>query len=258
MSIFLSCPLALGRVHSSADALAAFESARSAGFDNINLDLMFALPEQDLDAALSDLKQAIELKPEHLSWYQLTLEPNTLFHRFPPVVPDHDTASLMQENGLIELNKADYRQYEVSAFAQPARQCQHNRQYWTFGDYLGLGAGAHSKLADAQHPNRIHRHWNKKNPKAYLNLEQDPKQGSSIVHGHRLLFEFFLNRFRLLTPVTEAELIEHTGMTLAALKPTLDQAVAKQLLRVEKSTLLVTPLGRRFLNDLLELWLIAD
>jgi putative oxygen-independent coproporphyrinogen III oxidase len=157
----------LGRIHTGREAAAAADAARAAGFDNFNLDLMFGLPDQTVAHAASDLRRAIDLEPAHLSWYQLTLEPNTRFHQFPPRLPDDDAVAAMQTEGAALLRSSGFGQYEVSAFANPGRRCAHNLNYWTFGDYLGIGAGAHGKLtrsADAS----IERTWKERSPERYL------------------------------------------------------------------------------------------
>jgi len=157
----------LGRIHGKDDAVAAFETARAAGFDNINLDMMFALPEQTSTDAEEDLHALIALNPEHISYYQLTLEPNTFFHKFPPILPEHDKRSDMADRGHQLLAQNGYQQYEVSAFAKTGSQCQHNINYWEFGDYLGIGAGAHGKITD-QAAGTVGRTIKPRQPKQYM------------------------------------------------------------------------------------------
>ncbi len=244
----------LGRIHDQAQIIKAFNVARKAGFDNINLDIMFALPEQTQTQALNDLQVAISLKPEHISWYQLTLEPNTLFHRFPPILPDNDLAANMQQHGQQLLKHHGYHQYEVSAYAQPHRQCQHNLQYWTFGDYLGIGAGAHSKITTVA-PHSVTRHWNYKNPRDYMSPSLSYKENESIIDNQSLLFEFFLNRFRLKQPLLEQELITKTGYNFLSINNILMQLKQKKLIKLTGDKLNLTRKGENFLNDVVEHWL---
>ena len=169
----------LGRIHSSTEAVTAAEEAHAAGLANFNLDLMYALPGQSLEGALDDVARAATLKPAHISHYQLTLEPNTLFHAHPPTLPDEDTAWAMQEACQGALAERGYKQYEVSAYAQAGRECRHNLNYWRFGDYLGLGAGAHGKLTDAS--GRVTRIWKVKHPETYLRGAGGPEIGRAHV-----------------------------------------------------------------------------
>ena len=163
----------LGRIHDRRVAFAAAEAAHVAGLDNFNLDLMFGLPEQTVEQALADIANAVALQPAHLSYYQLTIEPNTRFYQSPPTLPDDETISLMQERTQAELARQGYRQYEVSAYARETRRCRHNLNYWEFGDYLGIGAGAHGKLTDPA-AGRIHRLWKLKQPRDYLAMAGTP------------------------------------------------------------------------------------
>jgi oxygen-independent coproporphyrinogen-3 oxidase len=229
----------------------AFTQAREAGFDNINIDLMFGLPEQTLAMAESDLAAAIELNSEHLSYYQLTLEPNTPFYHTPPAVPEEDLLWLMQQQGIEQLARAGFRHYEVSAYAQQKRACRHNLNYWRFGDYLAIGAGAHAKLTQAD--GRVKRFWKQRHPDAYLAA----KKTSAFIQGERqlaqedLLVEFMMNALRLLDGV-ELELFEaHTGVRLQQIERPLMQVVDQGLLQPVEQRLCATPLGQRFLNDLI-------
>ncbi|MCG7947587.1 MAG: radical SAM family heme chaperone HemW, partial [Candidatus Thiodiazotropha taylori] len=184
---------ALGRIHSPQEARDAFAQARKAGFDNINIDLMFGLPEQTLAMAEVDLAAAIELDSEHLSYYQLTLEPNTPFHHAPPAVPDDEQLWLMQQQGMELLANAGYNHYEVSAYARQGRECRHNMNYWRFGDYLGIGAGAHAKLSLAD--GGVKRFWKQRHPDAYLAADKtsDFIQGERLLAEEDLVVEFMMN-----------------------------------------------------------------
>lgn len=246
----------LGRIHGADEARAAFEAARSAGFDNINLDLMFGLPEQSLTSATEDLDTALALGPEHLSWYQLTLEPNTLFAVRPPPLPDDDTLWEMQETGQGMLAAAGYTQYEVSAYARPDRECRHNLNYWQFGDYLGLGAGAHGKISlPAEH--RILRRWKQRQPRRYMEaaLAGDAAGGEHTLTPEELVFEFMLNATRLARGVDTPLFTACTGLDPAALEPMRTRAVAQGLLVDDPARIAPTATGRRFLNDLQALFL---
>ena len=206
----------LGRIHSASDILSAVEAARSAGFDNINIDLMHALPGQDVSAALADLEQAVELQPEHISWYQLTLEPNTVFHARPPAnLPDDDLAFDIQQAGQHYLDSQGYLQYEVSAYARPGRECRHNLNYWTFGDYLATGAGAHGKVTTAD---GIYRYRKPANPLQYMKtMEVGGTAAREAIAEHDRLFEFLLNALRLNDGFDETQLEARTGIVAAEL-----------------------------------------
>lgn len=241
----------LGRIHSVDDIRRAVEEAHAAGFDNINLDLMHALPGQGVDAALADLGEAISLEPQHISWYQLTLEPNTVFHARPPAdLPDNDACYEIQCAGQAMLADRGYEQYEVSAYARNGRRCGHNLNYWSFGDYLAVGAGAHGKLTDAT---GARRYAKPANPLSYMKAaEQGELVGSTAVLGpNELLFEFMLNASRLTGGFEEALLLERTGLDPEALLPAFDGPLEKGLLTREKTgRIQPTSLGFRFLNDL--------
>ena len=244
---------ALGRIHSADEARSAFRMARSAGFDNINLDLMYGLPGQTPAAALDDLGAVLGLGPEHLSWYQLTLEPNTLFHHHPPPLPDEDSLADMMEQGQAALADAGYRQYEISAYARDGRRCRHNLNYWQFGDYLGIGAGAHGKLTS---PGPVIRRRSKQRlPAAYV----DAAAGGAVARERRierdeLAVEFFLNTLRLSDGVS-ADLFEaRTGLRLQALAEPLARARELGLMSDDPVRLQASALGLRYLNDLLALF----
>ncbi|WP_047289745.1 radical SAM family heme chaperone HemW [Pseudomonas protegens] len=245
---------ALGRIHNGDEAVRAAGMARQAGFDNFNLDLMHGLPDQSLDDALGDLRQAIAMKPTHLSWYQLTLEPNTVFWNQPPVLPEDDTLWDIQEAGQALLAEHGYAQYEVSAYAQPGRAARHNLNYWSFGDFIGIGAGAHGKLS---HPDgRILRTWKTRLPKDYLNPAKQFKAGEKALGNEELPFEFLMNALRLTDGVDAALFAERTGLDLGSLAEGRRQAEQSGLLQVEPSRLAATARGQLFLNDLLQYFLI--
>lgn len=245
---------ALGRIHNGDEAIRAAGMARQAGFDNFNLDLMHGLPDQSLDDALGDLRQAIAMKPTHLSWYQLTLEPNTVFWNQPPVLPEDDTLWDIQEAGQALLAEHGYAQYEVSAYAQPGRAARHNLNYWSFGDFIGIGAGAHGKLS---HPDgRILRTWKTRLPKDYLNPAKPFKAGEKSLGNDELPFEFLMNALRLTDGVDAALFAQRTGLDLASLAEGRRQAEQSGLLQVEPSRLAATARGQLFLNDLLQYFLI--
>ncbi|MBC2654306.1 radical SAM family heme chaperone HemW [Pseudomonas sp. MSSRFD41] len=245
---------ALGRIHSGAEAVRAADMARQAGFDNFNLDLMHGLPDQSLEDALGDLRQAITMKPTHLSWYQLTLEPNTVFWSQPPTLPEDDILWDIQEAGQALLAAHGYAQYEVSAYAQSGRAARHNLNYWSFGDFIGIGAGAHGKLS---HPDgRILRTWKTRLPKDYLNPAKPFKAGEKALDNDELPFEFLMNALRLTDGVDAALFAQRTGLDLASLAEGRRQAEQSGLLQVEPSRLAATPRGQLFLNDLLQFFLI--
>jgi putative oxygen-independent coproporphyrinogen III oxidase len=243
----------LGRVHGRAEALAAAESARRL-FDNFNLDLMYGLPGQDADALESDVRQALELEPPHLSLYQLTLEPNTVFAKFPPELPDEDVTAQMSDWIEASTAAAGYFHYEVSAYAKPGFDCRHNLNYWLFGDYLGIGAGAHSKLS---FPHRILRQIRLRQPESYLKGIQSGAmvvETTEVPRAH-LPFEFMLNALRLTRGVPRGLFAERTGAPLSQLDATLSIAVGRGLLSDEEGCIAPTALGRRFLNDLQAIFL---
>ena len=245
---------ALGRIHSSAEAENAIRQAQDAGYDNINLDLMYALPQQTLDGALADVERAVALQPAHLSHYQLTLEPGTPFARTPPPLPDHDAAWDMQEACQARMAQAGYAQYEVSAYAQPDKRCRHNLNYWTFGDYLGIGAGAHGKLTGAH---AIQRRWKIRSPVAYLQHAGTPQRigGDETIGAGQLPFEFMLNALRLNDGVPITDFTTRTGLPAETIAVPLHEARAKGWLTGDAERLQSTPLGQRFLNDLIEIFL---
>jgi len=245
---------ALGRVHDDQEAHRAVEIAMK-NFDNINLDLMYALPRQSLQEAQQDIETACALGVTHVSAYHLTLEPNTLFHRYPPKLPDDEQAAQMQE--IIELTAANhhYRHYETSAFAQTGKESRHNLNYWLFGDYLGIGAGAHSKISFAD---KIVRQMRYKQPKEYLSRAH---AGDSLIQTQQQLtiddrgFEFMMNALRLSSGFDTVLFRERTGLPIAAVQTQLEEAEQRGLLVHDHLRIKPTVLGRRFLNDLLQIFL---
>lgn len=245
--------IALGRIHDGNEAIRAADMARAAGFDNFNLDLMHGLPEQSLEDALSDLRIAIEQQPTHLSWYQLTVEPNTEFWNKPPRLPEDETLWDIQEAGQALLAAHGYGQYETSAYAQPGRQARHNLNYWTFGDFLGLGAGAHGKWTA---PNgEIRRHWKTRLPKDYLDPAKRFRAGHKQLARDELPFEFLMNVLRLTDGTPSLLFTQRTGLSLDLLADGRRDAEARSLLEPDPQRLVATPKGQLFLNDLLQLFL---
>jgi oxygen-independent coproporphyrinogen-3 oxidase len=241
----------LGRIHSSEDADLAFITARNAGFENINIDLMFALPGQTLSEALDDLKAAIKLQPEHISWYQLTIEPNTIFYSQPPELPDDDLCWKIQESGKELLESHGYRQYEISAYARGVElRSQHNLNYWSFGDYLAVGAGAHGKISTAQ---SIGRYAKPANPLQYMQSleEAAPDTELTKLNERERMFEFMLNALRLTDGFDQDLFQRRTGLAAETLLKKLTASEEKGLIEeVSSGFWRVTNLGQRFLNDL--------
>lgn len=241
----------IGRIHNSEDIVRAVNDARTAGVANVNIDLMHGLPGQGVAAALEDLETAISLTPTHISWYQLTLEPNTVFYARPPQdLPDEETTYVMQGRGQALLAENGYRQYEVSAFARDDKVCAHNLNYWLFGDYLAAGAGAHGKISDSR---GAFRYQKPANPLQYMKtIEAGGESAAPVrVAGTELVFEFMLNALRLSDGFSDGIFRERTGLSADEL-PTVMREVCKKGLvaRVDESRWQATPLGRRFLNDL--------
>ena len=241
----------LGRIHDPAQAVAAAHQASALKLRSFNLDLMHGLPNQTLEQALDDLRQAIALAPPHLSWYQLTIEPNTAFGARPPRLPEDDTLWEIQERGHELLLAAGYRQYEISAYAKPGFECQHNLNYWRFGDYLGIGCGAHGKLTDP-HTGTIHRTVKIKHPKGYLDPARPYLDQRWQVQSDELPFEYFMNRFRLFEPCPKQEFMDRTGLPLTQIASRMQAAIQKELMAEDGDVWRVTELGHRYLNVLLE------
>ena len=244
----------LGRIHERDHALRAITFAKNAGFDNFNLDFMHGLPQQSVQDAMADLHDGLGFKPPHLSWYQLTIEPNTLFHHQPPTLPVEDILYDIQEEGKKILAAHQLQQYEVSAYSEAGRQCGHNVNYWEFGDYLGIGAGSHSKLT-CMDKQTISRHWQTKHPKDYLDPHKKFTVDEKILTAKESVFEFMLNTLRLTRGVPLQLFLERTGLSAEYLEPVLRQARAKKLMVEEENLLCATPLGQRFLDDLVAMFL---
>jgi oxygen-independent coproporphyrinogen-3 oxidase len=249
---------ALGRVHTGTEALNAVAMAKDAGFDEINIDLMFGLPDQSIDEALSDLEVAIELQPTHLSWYQLTIEPNTVFFSKPPALPKDDLMWDMQQQGQTYIAGKGFNQYEISAYARKGEnhQCQHNRNYWQFGDYLGIGAGAHGKLTHVAE-GKIERYARHRLPQNYV----DKVTQSSAITESRLLsrdelpMEFMMNALRLNEGFHPSLFIEHTGLPLSQIRKQLELAEEKALIEWDIKKIKSTESGHRYLNDLIQIFM---
>ena len=244
---------ALGRIHDGNEAIRAADMARAAGFDNFNLDLMHGLPEQSLEDALFDLRTAISQGPTHLSWYQLTMEPNTVFWSQPPQLPEDDLLWDIQEAGQALLAAEGYTQYEVSAYARPGKQARHNLNYWTFGDFLGIGAGAHAKLSTPA--GRIQRTWKTRLPKDYLDRSKAFQAGERVLEADELPFEYLMNVLRLTEGAPSELFSQRTGLPLQQLAEARREAEQRGLLQRDPARLVATPKGQLFLNDLLQLFL---
>ncbi|MDD2162133.1 radical SAM family heme chaperone HemW [Pseudomonas sp. MIL19] len=242
--------IALGRIHDGDEAVHAADMARAAGFDNFNLDLMHGLPDQSIEDALGDLRIAIAQQPTHLSWYQLTVEPNTVFWNQPPVMPEDDILWDIQEAGQALLAAEGYAQYEVSAYAQAGKAARHNLNYWTFGDFLGIGAGAHAKLSSPD--GRISRSWKTRLPKDYLDSSKRFNAGERVLSAEELPFEFLMNVLRLTDGVASELFTQRTGLPLSQLAAARLEAQQRGLLHSDPARLSATREGQLFLNDLLQ------
>ncbi len=243
---------ALGRIHSAEEVEKAYRIARDAGCKNINLDLMYALPNQTLNESLDDLKQAIALSPEHLSWYQLTLEPNTLFYHQPPTLPKESVMDDIAEQGLALIESSGYNRYEVSAYSRGGKVLSvHNLNYWQFGDYLGIGAGAHGKItrADEQSIQRISK---KRSPKDYLDSKKPFIESSKIIAQQELPLEFMMNAMRLKDGVDIESFFEHTGVLFSQIQKQISEAQETGLLELLDGRVKPSKRGYLFLNELLE------
>ncbi len=240
----------LGRIHDDREAHRAVEIARQAGFDNINLDLMFALPAQTTGQAFKDVQTACAKQPQHISHYQLTIEPNTYFHKHPPARPDDDAMWEMQQACQAVLTQHGYRQYEVSAWAQPGKRSRHNLNYWQFGDYIGIGAGAHGKLTQEQ---GITRRWKKRQPADYIKsaAQGDALSGSKRIMEDELVFEFILNALRLREGVPANLFSERTGLSLTQLRERCRE-IDPALLLIDDQAVRATDLGYRYIDEILQ------
>ena len=248
---------ALGRIHNGQEAVAAVATARKAGFDNFNLDLMHGLPEQTPNLALADIQQALDLQPTHLSWYQLTLEPNTSFYSHPPKLPEEDTLAAIQDVGSALIQQAGFIHYEVSAFALAGKQARHNLNYWSFGDYLGIGAGAHGKLSRFNPAGDlvIERRWKTRQPQAYLSrlIEgRDFLAGTEVLTPDELPIEFMMNALRLAQGVKAESYPLRTGLDLADLQSQIQALKQRDLWTTDAGRIACSALGWRWLNTVLE------
>lgn len=241
----------LGRIHGPQEAKRAAQLATGLGLRSFNLDLMHGLPDQSIEQALDDLRQAIALNPPHLSWYQLTIEPNTLFASRPPKLPDDDDLWDIFEQGDQLLREAGYEQYETSAYAKPGYRCEHNLNYWRFGDYLGIGCGAHGKITLAD--GKIMRTVKTRHPKGFMRGEYLDRQ--FMVADEDKAFEFFMNRFRLLEPCPRQDFTHLTGLAEQQVRPAIDKAIQAGYLQETAEYWQITPKGKLFLNSLLEAFL---
>ncbi len=250
-----SCLETLGRIHSGNEAERAMAMARKAGFENINLDLMHGLPGQSEEMAMEDLQTAIRLAPEHLSWYQLTIEPNTVFWTKPPKLPEDDTLWAIQERGQKLLAEHGYSQYEVSAYSQAnnqiSKQSRHNLNYWQFGDFIGIGAGAHGKLTDLT-SGTIKRNWKTRQPADYLNPDKAFLAGERTLDAEERPLEFMMNALRLRDGVDAALFEQRTGLSLSTVKSSLDKARSMELMTTDDARIQPSERGSLFLNELLE------
>lgn len=243
----------LGRIHNAESAKQAVHIAKKAGFQNINIDIMYGLPEQSLEEALEDLNQAIALLPTHISWYQLTIEPNTLFYKTPPPLPAEKKIMEMQKKGKSLLKKAGFKQYEISAYAQKDYQCQHNLNYWRFADYLGIGAGAHGKLT--LYPEKeIIRTQAHKVPQIYLKQTQPYAQKKQLNSSDQKI-EFMLNTLRLYQSISFKRMQQYTQLTNEEIMPAIKQGIANAWLKQTQTGIITTAKGKNYLNDLLLLFM---
>ncbi len=245
----------LGRIHNGEEAKNAALIAKKAGFDNFNLDLMFGLPQQSITEALEDLQQAIACEPTHISWYQLTLEPNTLFHHSPPTLPNDEILWEMQQQGQTLLQQAGFEQYEVSAYARNQQYCRHNMNYWQFGDYVGIGAGAHGKITAPD--GNIQRYNKYRQPKQYMQqiLLNDARSSTQKLKVADIPFEFMMNALRLKQGVESDLFTQRTPLELSIIRPQLEEAIQKGLIIKDKQRLATTAKGWNFLNDSIELFI---
>ena len=246
----------IGRIHDGHEAMAAVAAARDAGFENFNLDLMFGLPGQTIEQALADLRTAAAMHPAHISWYELTIEPNTWFHRHPPEQPEDALLWDMQAAGRELLGASGYARYEVSAYAQPGRECHHNLNYWQFGDYLGIGAGAHGKLSTAA-TQTITRIAKTRHPRSYLDAAHSAGRIGSrtTLTPADAILEYAMNALRLDCGFSMSGFTAATGLPASAIERPVRQGIARDLLSAADEVIRTTPEGQRYLNELLQLWM---
>jgi oxygen-independent coproporphyrinogen-3 oxidase len=243
-----ACLKNIGRIHDSQQSLSAISTALNAGFENINLDLMFGLPDQSIDLAMKDTQIACDQGVQHISHYQLTIEPNTYFHKHPPQTPNNELLWDMQHRCHEILSANNFSQYEVSAFSKEDNQCHHNLNYWTFGDYIGIGAGAHGKLTVN---NKILRRWKHRQPEDYMKKASHPLSGQSTVEGDEVIFEFLLNALRLRHGFTFETFEKNTGLDRSQIIKACEK-VDTELLKIDKAGIQTSEKGFQFLNDVLQ------
>ena len=243
----------LGRIHSSNNIHTAVKKIKDAGINNFNIDIMYGLPEQSVDEAIDDINEAIKLEPTHISWYNLTIEPNTYFHKFRPILPNDEKIQAIQEAGLNALAQNGFQRYEVSAFSKPNCKSNHNLNYWQFGDYLGIGAGAHGKIT--MEDGSIFRMQKTRNPVDYMNADKQPCCNKKQVLQKDITFEFMLNTLRLEDGIAIEKFESRTGLKKSNLMPKLSQAIDKGLINISNNIIQPTNLGKTFLNDLCEIFL---
>lgn len=241
----------LGRIHDDKEGHCAVDAVKKAGFKNFNIDLMHGLPQQSVAEALNDLNQAMQHQPTHLSWYQLTIEPNTFFFQHSPILPEEEILWDIEQQGIALLKKHHYQRYEISAYAKEGKQAQHNKNYWLFGDYLGIGAGAHSKLTFA---NQVIRQWNHKSPFSYMKQERSFSSHQIKLKEGDIVFEFMLNALRLVEPISFELFEKKTGLKREVLQKPMKIAIAKGLLK-DAPFIETTTLGKNFLNNLCKIFI---
>ncbi|GIU41985.1 YggW family oxidoreductase [Shewanella colwelliana] len=239
----------LGRIHDKSEAEIAAAKAQAANYNSFNLDLMHGLPNQSFEEAMADIETAADLAPPHLSWYQLTIEPNTLFHSKPPQLPDDEALWHIYEQGQQRLAQLGYQQYEISAYAKPGYQCQHNLNYWQFGDYIGIGCGAHGKITLTE-SQQIVRTVKIKHPKGYLAADQYLFEKTEVLEEDRAL-EYLMNRFRLMSPIPKTEFEVRTGLSADMLTLGMEKAADRGLVAIAEKHWQLTPKGTMFVNELL-------
>ena len=239
----------LGRIHNPNQAHAAIQGALEVGFKRINVDLMHGLSNQTPDQACHDLQQALQYPLQHLSWYQLTIEPNTYFHHHPPPQPDHDSLFAIQQQGQALLQQHGFHHYEISAYEKNQQACRHNLNYWQFGDYIGLGAGAHGKITDSE-SKRIFRYWNIKHPKHYLEAKAPYQQALKTLAAEQLPMEYMMNALRLYRPCKFDQFERRTGLSKDLLLPRLSSLASEGLVTINKTSFSLTDLGQRFVDDI--------
>lgn len=245
---------ALGRIHNDVEAHKGIDAVKKAGFTNFNIDIMHGLPNQTPEEAFNDLEQALKHQPTHLSWYQLTIEPNTYFYKHTPNLPNEEILEKIEQQGFVLLEKNGFTRYEISAYSVDGKQSRHNKNYWLFGDYLGIGAGAHSKLTI---DGKITRHWNHKSPFSYMKKDEPFVSNKIEIKDQDSVFEFMLNALRLFEPISFDVFEQRTGLSRDVLKESVDLAIKKGLLQ-DKPFIETTALGKQFLNDLCRIFLKSD